>query len=347
MAPPDRVLLPSGAPVAYARPAMDAEPQPTAVTDRGDAGAAPPARGPAAPAPTPSATASGPDWRVHAALLTVQVIFGGFHVVAKGVLTELDPFALVGIRVFLATPILVALAWRVDRVMPRLSDLPLLATLGFLGVFSNQLLFINGLERTAATNAAILMPSIPVFAVAVGALLGVERVGWVRAGGIALAATGALVMVNPLRFSLEDGSLTGNLMILGNCLCFATFLVVQRPILRRLPWRTVIAGAFVFGALGMAVATGPRVAAVDLGALPAGVWWGIGYIVLLPTVLSYSLNTWAVRRSSPSLTAAYTTLQPVATAVLAALFLAEAPGWVEAAGFALIAGGLWVVSRNR
>jgi len=298
----------------------------------------------AAPAVTGSA---GRDWRVHGALLAVQVIFGGFHVVAKAVLTDLDPFALVGIRVFLATPILVALAWWVDRVIPRLSDLPLLALLGFLGVFANQLLFINGLERTAATNAAILMPSIPVFAVAVGALLGVERVGWVRAAGIGLAATGALVMVNPLRFSLADGSLSGNLMILGNCLCFATFLVVQRPILRRLPWRTVIAGAFVFGALGMVVVTGPRVAAVELSALPAGVWWGVAYIVLLPTVLSYSLNTWAVRRSSPSLTAAYTTVQPVATAVLAAVFLAEAPGWVQGVGFGLIAGGLWVVSRNR
>ena len=168
-----------------------------------------------------------------------------------------------------------------------------------------------------------------------------------RLAGIVLAALGALVMVNPLHFSLGHGALVGNELILGNCLCFASFLVLQRPILRRLPWRTVIAGAFAFGALGMAVVTGPRIAAVDFGALPAGVWWGLGYIVLFPTVLTYSLNTWAVRRSSPSLTAAYTTLQPVATAVLAAIFLAESPGWVQGVGFGLIAGGLWLVSRDR
>lgn len=293
------------------------------------------------PASTPT-----PGWRVHAALLAVQVIFGGFHVVAKLVLGDLDPFSLVALRVGLATPILVLLAWRVDRVMPRLADLPHLALLGFLGVFANQLLFISGLELTTATNASILMPSIPVFAVAVGAALGIERVGRYRTLGILLSAAGALVMVNPFGFSLADGTLLGNGMILANCLCFATFLVVQRPILRRLPWRTVIAGAFVFGAAGVLAVAWPRLAATDLAALPDAAWWGLGYIVLFPTVVTYSLNTWAIRRSSPSLPAAYTTFQPVATATLAAVVLGERPGWLDAAGFVLIVAGLLIVSKR-
>lgn len=294
----------------------------------------------------PSAPTPAPGWQVHVALLSVQVVFSGLHVVAKLVMGDLDPFALVALRVACAAPILVVIAWRVDGVMPRRSDLLHLALLGLLGVFANQLLFLNGLERTDATNAAILMPSVPVFAVAVGAALGIERVGRYRTVGILLAAVGSVVMVNPFGFSLGDGTLVGNGMILANCLCFATFLVVQRPILRRLPWRTVIAGAFVFGAAGVLAVAWPRLAATDLTALPAGVWWGLAYIVLFPTVLSYSLNTWAVRRSSPSLTAAYITFQPVATAVLAALVLGERPGWMDAAGFVLIVGGLLIVSKR-
>lgn len=305
-------------------------------------------------ADAPPRRGAGVDWRVHAALLTVQAVFGGYHVVAKLVLDHLDPIVLIAFRTGLATPLLVASAWtfRADparpseRVLPRLRDLPILALLGFLGVFANQLLFIHGLEWTTATNAAILMPSIPVFAVAVAVALRIERIGLYRTLGIALAAAGALVMVNPLGFSAGDGTLRGNAMILGNCLCFATFLVVQRPILRRLPWRTVVAGAFVFGAAGVLAVAWPRLAAADLAALPASVWWAVAYIVLFPTVLSYSLNTWAVRRSSPSLTAAYTTLQPVATATLAAIVLAERPGWTEAVGFGLIVAGLMVVSRR-
>ena len=293
------------------------------------------------------------DWRVHGALLAVQAVFAGYHVVGKVVLDHLDPIALIVLRTGLAAPILIALAWSADRVVPRLRDLPILALLGFLGVFANQLLFIHGLQWTTATNAAILMPSIPVFAVAVAVLLRIERVGLVRALGILLAAGGALVMVNPLDFqhgAHGHDTLRGNALILGNCLCFAAYLVVQRPILRRLPWRTVVAGAFTFGALGViAVALlpfGPTLDPAGLAAAPSGVWWGIAYIVLFPTVLSYSLNTWAVRRSSPTLTAAYTTFQPVFTAMLAAVVLAERPGWHGAVGFALIVAGLMVVSRR-
>ena len=72
----------------------------------------------------------------------------------------------------------------------------------------------------------------------------------------------------------------------------------------------------------------------------------IGY-VLFATLTAYMLNTWAVRRSSPTLVAAYTTLQPLSSAALAALLLGESMGPNAALGFVLIAAGLWVASWRR
>ncbi len=287
------------------------------------------------------------EWRVHLALFAVQLAFGGFHVVAKGLLASLHPLALAGLRVGLATPILLWEAWRHDRLLPARYELPRLALLGFLGVFLNQVLFVVGLKFTTATNAAILMPSIPVFAVALGALSGVEGVGPRRLLGIGLAVAGSLVLVDPTQFSLSPGSGLGNVLILLNCLSFSGFLVLQRSILARLPWRTVIAWSFAFGAAGILPLAAPHLAVVSLGALPPAVWWGVAYVVLIPTVLGYAVNTWAVQRSSPSLAASYTTLQPVLTAVLAALALGERTGWRDWAGCALIAAGLWRVSHRQ
>lgn len=289
----------------------------------------------------------GAGLRVHAALTAVQLIFGGFHVVAKAVLAALDPLELAGLRVIIATPVLLALAWRRDRVLPRWRDLPHLALLGLLGVFANQLLFIVGLDRTTASNAAILMPSIPVFAVALGAVARIERIGPRRLAGVALSVAGALAVLDPRRLTLGNEAAIGNLLVLLNCLSFAGFLVAQRPILARLPWRTVIAWSFLFGGGGVAAVSAPTIAAVDVAAVPAAAWWGVAYIVALPTVLAYSLNTWAVRRSSPAVVAAYTTLQPLFAAALAAAFLGERLGGREAAGFALIASGLWLAGRRR
>lgn len=299
----------------------------------------------AAPLTAPAAIAAPrPTLKVHLALLGAQLAFGGFHVVAKAALSELAPFALAGLRVALASPILLVLAWRHDRVIPKGRDLATLALLGGLGVFANQVMFISGLKFTTATNAAILMPSLPVFAVAAAAVLGIEVIGPRRLQGIALSIVGALVLVNPFRFSGGHDAAVGNVLILGNCLCYALFLVLQRPILQRLPWRTVIAGSFFLGGVATLIVAAPALAALDPARISLATWLMLAYIVLFASVFAYAANTWAVRRSSPTLVAAYTTLQPLITAVLAILFLHESLGWSEVAGFALIAAGLWRVS---
>src|SRR6185295_336370 len=93
---------------------------------------------PLAPPPAPASPppAPAPATRVHLTLLLVQLSFGGFHVVAKAALAELPPLALAAIRVSVATPILLALAWWHDRFIPRREDLPVLALLGGLGLFT-------------------------------------------------------------------------------------------------------------------------------------------------------------------------------------------------------------------
>lgn len=277
-------------------------------------------------------------------LCLVQVTFGVFHVVGKAVLAEMAPLALAGVRALVAAPVLMLLAWRRDRVLPRPRDLPVLALLGGLGVFANQVLFVLGLRHTTAINASILMVSLPGLTAAVAALLGVERVGRGRLLGILLSMAGAAVLLEPARLTLSGGTALGNALILVNCLCYSTFLVLQRPVLRRLPWRTVIAWAFLFGAAGVLLVATPALLALPQAHLSHGTWLGVAYIALFPTALAYALSTWAVRRSSPALVAAYSTLQPLVSALLAASFLGERFGWVQGAGFALILLGLWRVS---
>ena len=233
------------------------------------------------------------------------------------------------------------------RRFPDWRDLPYLALLGLLGVFLNQILFIVGLRYTTATNAAIMMPSIPVFAVGIGWLTGVERIGRRRLTGVLLAALGAVILLDPRRFTLAEGTALGTLLILLNCLSYSGFLVLQRPLLARLPWRTVIAWSFLFGGTGVALLGGPQLAAAVQTGIEDRVWMGVLYIAVFPTFLGYLVNTWAVRRSSATLAAVYTTVQPLMTASLAALFLAERLGAPQIAGFVLIATGLWLVSWRR
>ncbi len=287
------------------------------------------------------------DGRAHAALLFVQITFGAFPVVGKSVLTYLPPLAVAGVRVLVAAPVLLAVAWHLERVpLPR-GHRKELALLGFLGVFANQVLFILGLARTTATNAAILMPSIPVFTVLVAAVLGVERLTKRRAIGVGLAVVGALVLLDPTSFSLAGGTSLGDVLILLNCLAYAAYLVLQRPLLQRLPPLTLLAWAFMFGGVGVLTVALPSLVRASFAAMPAAAWAGMAYIVLIPTAVNYALNTWAIRRSSPALAATYTTLQPVVAALLGLAFLGERVGVRQLGGFALIVGGLVLLGEAK
>jgi drug/metabolite transporter (DMT)-like permease len=176
--------------------------------------------------------------------------------------------------------------------------------------------------------------------------MGIERITSNRLTGIILCVAGALVLVNPFRFTAGRAGALGNGLILTNGLCYALFLVLQRPVLTRIPWRTVTAAAFFFGGLGVLAVSLPALLAFDPTRVETGAWVGVAYIIVFPTIFAYAASTWAVRRSSPALVAAYNTLQPVVASSLGVAFLGEPFGWEEGVGFALIAAGLWQVSKG-
>ena len=100
----------------------------------------------------PPAPASPQDWQVHLALLFVQIAFGAFHVSAKYVIAFIPPLSMAGLRILLSTPLLMAIALRLDRAVPSRKDLLRLALLGMLGVFANQIFYILGLQHPPAIN---------------------------------------------------------------------------------------------------------------------------------------------------------------------------------------------------
>jgi len=270
-------------------------------------------------------------------------------VAAKSTVALMHPLALACMRVTLATPLLLGnAAWFDRRLFPPRRYLAHLALIGLLGVTINQLLYLVGVRMTTATNAAILIPSIPAFAVLVALVLGVERVSGARLVGVGLSMAGALLLLRPQDLTLAGGGdvALGNLLVLLNCLSYSGFLVLQRPLHKHLPWRMVIAWAFVFGSVGVWLAGYRQLLATDILALPLEAWLGLLYIVVFPTSIAYAMNTWAVRRSSPVLVAAYTTLQPLVASGLAWALLGESIGWIELASFALLVAGLWQVSRT-
>ncbi len=287
--------------------------------------------------------------RVNAALVCVQVFFGMFHVCGKYVLSCMHPFALAGFRLLLAAPILMPVAYLIDRKIPTPRQMRSLFLLALLGVVANQIFFISGLKLTTATNASIIMLSTPIFTAAIGMIFGVEKQTPRRLAGIGLAVAGAFATLDfsNLGEGAQKAALLGNALLIINCVAYAGFLVLQRPLLRELPPLTIIAWTLLFGGIIIVALGASEMAKVDFAALPRAVVLGVIFIAVFPTIFAYALNSWAIGKSSPSTAAAFNTLQPIVSSVLAALLLGERAGLRQLFGFVLIFSGLALVISGR
>jgi drug/metabolite transporter (DMT)-like permease len=283
--------------------------------------------------------------RVHAALIVVQFMFASLSVVAKKlVLPELPPFAVIAARATIATAILCfAYAARAERVALR--DLPTLFAYAFFGIIANQLLFILGLERSTATNAVVIGAVIPVFTVGVAVVLRRERATVLKLVGLGVAFAGAMAVVGAGRFEGGASRLVGNLLFVGNSLCFSIYLVISRGLLAKYSTLTVTAWTFMFGLLGVLPFGAPGLVAHAAQASTRA-WAGVVYIAVFPTVGTYFLNSYALKHAPSSLVAIYIYVQPVVGALMAAAWLDERPSIATAVGAVLIAAGIWLVSGS-
>jgi drug/metabolite transporter (DMT)-like permease len=220
-----------------------------------------------------------------------------------------------------------------------------LAGFALLGVVINQTFFLTGLHFTSANVAAILITTIPVFALGAAIAVGRERATAAKIGGIALAAAGALLVVGREGFAGTTTSLIGDLFIVANSLAFAMYLVLSKPMMARLSARRVIARMFAVGCVLMLPAAALPLARQEWAAIPRSAWIALVVVIAGPTVAAYLINAWALRHADSSLVAAYTYLQPVITVFLAAIFLGERLRPAVAAAAVLIFAGVYVSGR--
>ncbi|MFN8652623.1 MAG: DMT family transporter [Gemmatimonadales bacterium] len=278
------------------------------------------------------------------ALVLVQVMFASLAVVGRLVLPVVPAGVLVTFRILGAATAL--LAFNAMRGGPWLSDrrvLGRIALAGLLGVTANQSLFLFGLRHTTAVNATILVTTVPVFTVLGSLLAGLERPSPLKLTGIVLAAAGALVLVDPARLTLGRGEALGNLLILLGMTCYAAYFLVSKPIVTRYDPVTVSAYVMLFAAIGVLPIGVPSLWRADLSGVPSTTWWLVIYVVVFPTIFTYFLNLWALRRVSSGTVATFIYLQPLFAALTSPWVLGEAVGARTILAGAIIFTGLGLV----
>ncbi|HMF07603.1 MAG TPA: DMT family transporter [Thermoanaerobaculia bacterium] len=279
-------------------------------------------------------------WPVHLALVSAQTGFALFPIFGKLALASMPAFVLAALRVLLASALLdlVRRAGRHPSIARRDRGAVLLYAL--LGVSFNQVLYILGLSLTTAINTTILTATIPIFTLICAVALGHEAMTARAAGALVLAGAGALLLLDLRHFDWHSRFLRGDLLLIGNAVCYSFYLVLSRPILARYSALTVVSRVFLYGAGPIVLVAIPSFA----GFAPARVtplsWSSLAAVVLFCTVLPYLAISWALARAQASRVAFYVFLQPLVASILAVLVLGERLSGRTAVAGALILAGL-------
>ncbi len=287
-------------------------------------------------------------------LLVVVLIWASNTIVSKVVLREVTPPLLALIRFSLAAvgfylPVFLLMR-RVASPLRR-DELVRLGWTGTLGSASSVLLFTIGVSMTPATEAGLILSTAPICTALLAWLFMGERLGGLRSLGMLVAFVGAGLLATDGQITAPDPSiLFGSLLLLLGQVAWGGYTLSSKVLLARRPPLQVLATSHLFSAAALWPATGLLGAWAELPRIlewSLATWLGVGYMALFVSAISQVLYMYGLRAVAASQAISFMYLQPVFTAILAALILDERPTGLTFVCGALILLGLWLVNRPR
>lgn len=266
-------------------------------------------------------------------------LLGGSAVAAtRWSVAGIEPLTLAALRYGIAALCLAPLAVRAARRLHSVGDVAAAVALALLFFALFPWLFTLALAHTTAARGSLALTALPLLTYALSVALGREVPSRRRLAGIALAMAGVAL---GLSSRLAGGGLTGDVLMVAAAAVGAVYNVLSKPIIQRL-------GALPFTGLGLAIGAAALIAAdPGIGAaarLTGTQWLAVLYLGAVGCALTFALWSLGLQFAPPALVALTVTLNPVASATLAAVALGEGITQEMAVGFALVVAGLAVAS---
>ncbi len=303
-------------------------------------------RPPAAPAAThvaaavPRAGLTGTDGLL--ALMTL--IWGVNYIVIKAALEVFSPLSFNAVRFVLAAVSVAAFAWAAGARRPPARQLLQLSLLGVLGNTVYQWCYIEGMARTRAGNAALIMAAVPVLTAAASHFLGHERLRLRDVFGLALSTTGIAVLVVGSGVAVGfRGPVAGDLLMLLAAVFWTGYTVLAKPLVDSLGPTVTTAWSMGLGAIPLLALCAPAALAQRWSAVTPAAWAGAVFSSLGSLVLAYLIWYRGIARLGATRTAFYSNVSPVVTLAAAWPLLGEVPTAWQILGAMGIFGSLALV----
>jgi drug/metabolite transporter (DMT)-like permease len=282
-------------------------------------------------------------------LVLMALFWSGVFPAVNIVLSSMGLITSVFVRFWFAAVILLVMLRLREHRLPRPSprETVLVIGLGILGISLYKLLFTAGLALVEASRAALIVPTNPAFTALFAAIFLKERLGSVRAAGIALCVLGALWVLtkgNILTLRHLDLGL-GELLLVLCIFMWSAYTLLGRVALSGLPALALTAYVMTAGSLMLAIP-----AWLEHDSFAQATWqsWAaLGYLVVFGTVLPFLWFYEGVKALGAARAAQFINLVPPLAVAESVLILGEPMTPALYVGTALVVAGLYLTNRPR
>lgn len=243
------------------------------------------------------------------------------------------------------------LFWLASLAAPRQrierGDWKSLIVMSLCGMGINQFCYVLGVQYTSPTNACVITTGTPVFTFVLSAIFLHSVVTMRRLGGLAMAATGALILILGSQVQGgRSGNPVGDAICLFSQLSVSIYFVFFSGVIQKYHPLVLMRWLFLISAVCTAPFWMHEVCTLPWSQLGAAEIAGSAYVVVFGSFVSYLLMIVGQRHLEPSTVTAYNYVQPVIAAVVGISLGVDELTWQKVVAILCIAAGVWSISRK-
>ena len=263
--------------------------------------------------------------------------------------SAVDPITLLMLRMGLSLPFFALIAWWSARGQPTLSgrDWGAVIALGLIGYYAASLFDFWGLQYISAALERLILFLNPTLVVLISAAAFSYRIRKRDIFALASSYAGiALVFVHDLQLNPEKVLLGGGLVLLSAVL-YAVYLVGGGQMVKRLGGVRFAAYASIVSTIAIALHFICVHPLASLTTQSARVYWLAGWMAVVSTVLPVIMLAEGMRRIGSSNAAMISSIGPISTIFMGAVFLGEPITALQLSGAGLVLVGVLVISLKK
>ena len=263
--------------------------------------------------------------------------------------SAIDPITLLMLRMTFSLPFFALIAWWSARGQAALSrrDWRAVVVLGLMGYYTASLFDFWGLQYISAALERLILFLNPTFVVLISAIVLGYRIRRRDVFALVMSYAGiTLVFVHDLQFNPEKVLIGGALVLLSAAL-YAGYLVGGGEMVKRLGGVRFAAYASIVSTIAITLHFFMVHPLAVLTTQTPRVYWLSGWMAIISTVLPVIMLAEGMRRIGSSNAAMISSIGPISTIFMGAIFLGEPVTALQLAGAALVLIGVLVISLKK